>query len=310
MMNDNQSSAPAPAPAPALAPASAPAGLSHMAMHDGTELAVIHEEAGAAREQSSVSGVFWLPGFRSDMEGEKAETLARLARRRGLACTRFDYSGHGRSKGAFEAGTISKWTAEALAVFARFCRPGTVIAGSSMGGWIALLMARHLARQGLDQAHDRGMNQAMRPVAGLMLLAPAPDFTEALMWKNFTRAERARLMTDGHIMHETPYGPACPVTRALIEDGRKNLLLGGPFQLGCPIAIMQGVRDVDVPFSHTLQLISCLSRDNLILSTIHDGDHRLSRPPDLRQFGAVLTMLMNEIDASHANAPGAADGAG
>ncbi|WP_029351587.1 alpha/beta hydrolase [Bosea sp. 117] len=226
-------------------------------------------------------GVLWCGGFLSDMRGTKAEALAEWGARTGRRVVRFDYSGHGESAGAFEEGTISRWTQDALAVFDRFCQGPQVIVGSSMGGWIALLIARALAARGPRPA-------AAPSLAALVLIAPAPDFTEELMWKAMPDDVRAAILHDGVWMRPSDYGPAQPITRRLIEDGRSNLVLGAPFPVGCPVRILQGVADPDVPWQHAVRLVSCLAEDDVVLTLIKDGDHRLSRPEDLERIIAAV----------------------
>jgi pimeloyl-ACP methyl ester carboxylesterase len=222
-------------------------------------------------------GLLWLGGYKSDMQGTKAQALADWAARNGRACVRFDYSGHGESGGNFVDGTIGRWLEESLAVFARYCRGPQVVIGSSMGGWIALLLAREVARR---PGHP--------PLAGLVLIAPAPDFTEELMWKSFSRDVRAEIETRGVWHRPSRYGDPYPITRNLIEDGRNHLILGATIDVGCPVRILQGAQDPDVPWQHALRLVHRLPADDVVLTMIQDGDHRLSRPQDIaRLLGAV-----------------------
>ncbi len=226
-------------------------------------------------------GLFWLGGFKSDMTGTKAEHLARWAQARGQANVRFDYSGHGASGGAFEESTISRWLNEALAVFDHATTGEQVVIGSSMGGWIALLLARALAARGEKR------------LKGLVLVAPAPDFTEALMWDKFPPPVRELIETSGRFLKPTLYGEEpYVITRELIEDGRRHLLLGAPFAVGCPVRILQGARDEDVPWEHAMRLVSCLAEDDVVFSLIKDGDHRLSRPEDLERLTEAVEGLV------------------
>jgi pimeloyl-ACP methyl ester carboxylesterase len=219
-------------------------------------------------------GLFWLGGFKSDMNGTKAEALDRWAENAGRACVRFDYSGHGESGGEFNDGTISRWLEEGLAVYTRFGQGPQIVVGSSMGGWLALLLARALAAQ-KDAA----------PIAGMVLIAPAVDFTEALMWKEFSDATRLEIEQKGFWMRPSAYGEEpYPITHGLIEDGRKHLLLGGLIETRCPVHILQGVQDPDVPWRHAVELVSRFSRDDVVLTLIKDGDHRLSRPEDIERL--------------------------
>ncbi len=224
-------------------------------------------------------GLFWLGGFRSDMAGTKALALDDFGRDRGLAVTRFDYSGHGLSGGRFEDGTISRWAEEAQAVFDTTEGPQILI-GSSMGGWMALLLARaHLAAVGRDASRLHAM----------VLIAPAPDFTEELMWAGFSDEIRREILETGVHREPSEYSDESHlITRALIEDGRKNLVLGQEIELGCPVVILQGVMDTSVPWRHAVRLTTHLTRDDVTLSLIPDGDHRLSRPQDIEKMLKVI----------------------
>ena len=219
-------------------------------------------------------GLVWLGGFKSDMQGTKAAALDDWAREHGRACLRFDYSGHGESGGKFKDGTIGLWLEESLAVYRNYCRGPQVLIGSSMGGWIALLLAARL-RELKDAA----------PLAGMVLIAPAVDFTEELMWKQFSDEIKREIDTKGAWTRPSEYSEeGYPITRALIEDGRKHLMMGGLIEPGCPVHILQGVKDPDVPWRHAVELVSRFSRDDVVLTLIKDGDHRLSRPEDIERL--------------------------
>jgi pimeloyl-ACP methyl ester carboxylesterase len=226
------------------------------------------------RDEGAGPGLFWLGGFKSDMQGTKAAALSDWARQNGRACTRFDYSGHGESGGNFRAGTIGRWLEESLAVFEAHARGPQVVIGSSMGGWIALLLLRELRRRGTTSAS----------AAGLVLIAPAVDFTEVLMWQRFPAKVRKEIEDNGVWLRPSDYGEPYPITRALIEDGRNHLLLGGMIETGCPVRILQGVQDPDVPWNHAVALTSRLAQDDVVLTLVKDGDHRLSRPEDLERL--------------------------
>ncbi|GGF87374.1 alpha/beta hydrolase [Azorhizobium oxalatiphilum] len=227
-------------------------------------------------------GVIWLGGFKSDMTGTKAQALADWAEQRGQGFLRFDYSGHGASSGAFEDGTISQWAKEARAVLDATEGP-QVLVGSSMGGWISLLLARALAAEGAKR------------LAGMVLIAPAPDFTHELMWESFPEAVKEEILAKGSYARPSDYGDPYVITRALIEDGRKNLVLGSPFAVGCPVRILQGAHDVDVPWRHAMRLVTCLAEDDVVFTLIKDGDHRLSRPQDIERLTATLDRFLGEI---------------
>jgi len=232
------------------------------------------------RRDGRAPGIMWLGGFRSDMTGTKAEKLAAFAERRGLAFLRHDYSGHGVSGGAFRDGTISRWLGESLAVFHRFAPARTILVGSSMGAWIALRMVEELRKAG----------QSGR-IAGLVLIAPAPDFTSELIEPQLTRKQKKALADDGYFEEPSAYASEPNIyTKALFDDGRANRVLTGPIDTHCPIHILQGLADPDVPASHALKLASHLPADDLTVSLIPDGDHRLSRPQD-------LDMIVNAVAA-------------
>lgn len=227
-------------------------------------------------------GLFWLGGFNSNMKGTKALALDAWAAEHGRACVRFDYSGHGESGGRFIDGTIGRWLEESVAVFERFCRGPQVVIGSSMGGWMALLLAREIAKRPGDGS-----------LAGLVLIAPAPDFTEELMWKGFSPEIRQEIEIKGVWMRPSEYGDGSPypITRALIEDGRNHLLLGGSIETGCPVRILQGAKDPDVPWRHAFALAHRLPADDVVLTMIQDGDHRLSRPQDIARIIAAVAEI-------------------
>jgi len=227
-------------------------------------------------------GLFWLGGFKSDMKGTKAAALDAWAEGQGRGCLRFDYSGHGESGGDFKDGTIGRWLEESLAVYLQFAKGPQVVIGSSMGGWLALLLAQRLRQQ--EGAAKNGAK-----IAGMVLIAPAVDFTEELMWKQFPDAIKREIEDKGVWLRPSDYaeGPY-PITRALIEDGRRHLMLGGLIETGCPVHILQGVQDPDVPWRHAVELVSRFARDDVVLTLIKDGDHRLSRPEDLERLIAAV----------------------
>ena len=225
--------------------------------------------------------VMWLGGFRSDMRATKAEALDAWAAREGRRLVRFDYSGHGESGGRFEDGTISRWLEEAVALVNAFVPDRPVLVGSSMGAWIALLTARALRKA------------RRRAPAGMVLIAPATDFTERLMWAEFPDEIRRRIIEDGVYLRPSLYSDEpYPITRALIEDGRNHLLLcGKPIATGCPVHILQGMQDPDVPWQHALALVEHLPGDNVSLTLVKDGDHRLSRPEDLDRLVVAVEAI-------------------
>jgi pimeloyl-ACP methyl ester carboxylesterase len=236
----------------------------------------------AVRARAGASpGLIWLGGFKSDMTGTKALALEAWAVEHGRACVRFDYSGHGESGGAFIDGTIGRWLEESVAVFEQFCRGPQIVIGSSMGGWMALLLAREIARRQLGAAS----------LAGLVLIAPAPDFTEQLMWNGFPPEVQEEIQTKGVWMRPSQYGDPYPITRALIEEGRNHLLLGSAIDVGCPVRILQGAQDPDVPWQHAFALAHRLPTEDVVLTMIQDGDHRLSRPQDIARIIAAVAEI-------------------
>ena len=225
-------------------------------------------------------GLFWLGGFRSDMMGSKAMALDALGAEHGLAVTRFDYSGHGVSGGDFNEGTISRWLEEAQAVLATTRGP-QIIVGSSMGGWIALLLARALL-------------QAGTPAQGLVLIAPAPDMTHELMAPGFTLEEHQALQAQGFVDQPSQYSDEpYRINQALLDDGEQHLLFGSVIETGCPVTILQGGQDEDVPAAHAIRLVTHILHDPVTLTLIPDGDHRLSRPQDLERLRDAVIRLVD-----------------
>lgn len=226
--------------------------------------------------------LFWLSGYRSDMGGSKAVEVDALAESLGLGCIRFDYSGHGISGGEFRDGTISRWLEEALAVLDHARPERIVVIGSSMGGWIALRLLQELRKREMAPA-----------VLGLVLIAPAPDFTTDLIEPHLTAAERTSLEERGYFEEPSAYSPEPNIyTRALMDDGRLNRVLDGIIQTACPVHILQGMQDKDVPHAHAMKLVEHLPSDDVVLTLIRDGDHRLSRPQDLERMRAAITALV------------------
>lgn len=228
------------------------------------------------RRPGAAPGIFWLGGYRSDMTGSKATTLDAYGAEKGLAVTRLDYSGHGQSGGDFLDGTISRWLEEALAVFELTHGPQVVV-GSSMGGWLALLLAREMRRQGSDR------------VKALILIAPAVDMTEELMLKSFSKKELKALREKGLVEQPSEYSDQpYPITAKLIEDGKRHLMFGKGIDVGCPVTILQGGKDPDVPREHALKLVQHLLTDPVTFTLVPDGDHRLSREADLELLKAAV----------------------
>jgi pimeloyl-ACP methyl ester carboxylesterase len=222
--------------------------------------------------------VVFLPGFRSDMQGSKAVALRDYCAARGQAMLRLDYSGHGQSDGSFTDGTIGRWTEDAAAIIADRTDGKLVLVGSSMGGWIGLLLARQLG--------DR--------LAGYVGIAAAPDFTERLMWQSMSPQEQQTLISRGELRVPSAYGEDLVITRALIEDGRHHLVLDTPLALPCPVRLLQGQHDPDVPWETALALAAHIDSPDVQTVLIKDGDHRLSRPADVAVLIAALQPLLGE----------------
>ena len=225
-------------------------------------------------------GVVFLGGFRSDMTGEKAVGVEAFCRARGQAFVRFDYMGHGESSGAFTEGTIGRWADDAVAVLDGTTEGPQLLVGSSMGGWIMLLAAR--ARPGR--------------VAALVGTAAAPDFTEDLIAASLTAQQWDALAANGIVHLESEYGDAVPITAALLEDGRRHLLLREPIPLAVPVRLIHGTADVDVPWQTSLRLANALSATDVEVILVKDGDHRLSAPDDVARLCAVLDRLLSALD--------------
>lgn len=218
----------------------------------------------------------WLGGFRSDMTGTKAQALADWARDRGQAFVRFDYSGHGQSGGQFDEGSITRWLADALAVIDAQTQGPLALVGSSMGGWITMLAAR---------ARPERVKQ-------MLLIAPAADFVERLMWPSFTDEQRAEITVIGRLELPSPYDPEPTIiTRHLIEDGLHHSLMGAPFPFAGRVHILQGGADPDVPEAHAREVADLIQAQDLRFELIEDGDHRLSRPEDIARLIAAAESL-------------------
>jgi pimeloyl-ACP methyl ester carboxylesterase len=231
---------------------------------------------------SDGASLVWLGGFRSDMLSTKAQALDDFAAQTGRAFLRFDYSGHGESAGVFEHGTIGAWMQQSVAMIRALTSGPQILIGSSMGGWIALLVARVLAELGeLDR------------LRAMVLIAPAVDFTEKLIWQQLSPALRAEIDETGQWLRPSAYGPPFPITRTLIEEGRNHLLLDNSIRSYCPIHIVQGMADPDVPWQYMFRLVDQLAGDPLTITLIRDGDHRLSQPEHI----ARLIAAVRDIDS-------------
>lgn len=228
-------------------------------------------------------GLVWLGGYRSDMGGTKAVHLDAFAERTGRAFLRHDYSGHGQSEGSVHDGTISQWVRQSLSVFRLQSAGPQVLIGSSMGAWIALRMIGELAKAG-----ESGR------AAGLVLIAPAPDFTLDLIEPNLTEAHKRDLAQKGYFEEGSDYlTEPNRFSQAFLDDGRANRVMGGLIETHCPVHILQGMQDADVPYRHALKLAAHFPKDSLTMSLIPDGDHRLSRPQDLEMMARAVESIFH-----------------
>lgn len=232
-------------------------------------------------------GLVWLGGWRSDMHGSKAEYLDGVAAREDFPFLRFDYSGHGLSSGHWSKGTITKWVAESLALFRHGAPEDCILVGSSMGAWVTLRLLAELQKAG----------EGAR-IKGIILIAPAPDFTMELIEPKLTNAERGDLATKGWFEEKSEYLPEPNRwSQAFLDDGRKNRVLDGIIHTHCPVHILQGQKDEDVPYSHALKLVTHLPADRVTLTLVPDGDHRLSRPQDLELLEKTVLGMLQSVKA-------------
>ena len=237
------------------------------------DIAIAYRHDGTKDRTNGPTGLFWLGGFMSDMEGSKAETLAELAIKESRPSLRFDYSGHGQSGGEFRHGTISKWLHEAIEIFKTQTSGPRILIGSSMGGWLALLLYRHF-RQNEPQTAER--------IKGIVLIAPAADMTQKLMWDKYDDQARKEITENGFHAEPSDYGDEpYIITRDLIEDGKQHLMMHDPINVSCPVRILQGENDVDVPWQHAFEIYQTLAGDDITFSLIKSADHRLSTRRDL-----------------------------
>jgi len=227
-------------------------------------------------------GIIWLGGLRSDMEGTKALALDGWAKREGRAFVRFDYFAHGQSDGDWRAARVGHWREDALQVIDSLGKGPLILVGSSMGAWTALLAA--LARP--------------ERVAGLVLIAPAPDFTERLMWAGFSDDVRETILTRGEWAQPSEYGEPLVITRGLIEEARQWLLMDGQIGFEGPVRILQGMADTDVPWQHAMALAGTLTSNDVSVHISKSGDHRLSTPADIERLIASVDALCTTLESA------------
>lgn len=241
-------------------------------------------------DRSETPGLVWLPGLNSTMTNTKVSALHSWAAQTNHSMLRFDYSGHGASDGEFAAGTIGQWLEESLAILREVARGPQILVGSSMGGWLVLLILRAIANA--EPAVEN-----LCPIEGAVLIAPAWDMTEELMWNQFSDEARAAIETQGFYQRPSNYddGPYT-ISKQLIEEGRRHLIGDDRFTPPCPVRIIHGIEDPDVPWRHVNKLNRTLQGENVMLSFIHNGDHRLSRPEDIEKMLYTITDLYRSID--------------
>jgi pimeloyl-ACP methyl ester carboxylesterase len=249
----------------------------------GDDLAYLRDGSG---EDVGRTGFFWLGGFMSNMRGAKAEAIADLARSARRPNLRFDYSGHGESTGMFADGTISLWLEQAIHMFLRSTGKRIII-GSSMGGWLALLLIRALQKD--DPT-------AFKRIAGLVLIAPATDMTRSLMWDKFPLAMKNEIKNRGFALQPSGYGEPYTITGKLIEDGERHILLPKGISVTCPARILTGSEDADVPPAHAIKTFEALRGPDVTLSFIKGGDHRLSSPTELNLIRETVLRLAERAD--------------
>ncbi len=249
---------------------------------------ILGERLAYLKRDGTGCGLVWLGGWRSDMHGSKADYLDSVAEAHKFPLLRFDYSGHGQSSGHWRDGTISKWVAEALVMFRHAAPDRCILVGSSMGAWITLRLSAELRKAGEG---DR--------IKGIILIAPAPDFSMDLIEPIMTEAQRSELATKGWFEEKSDYLPEPNRwSKVFLDDGRENRVLSGILDTHCPVHILQGQMDDDVPFGHALKLVTHLPADRVTLTLIRDGDHRLSRPQDLALLEKTVLDMLRSMEAN------------
>jgi len=251
-----------------------------LAREDGAMIAYHHSPG---NRSDKPTGVVFLSGFKSDMQGTKALALETWCQAEGRSFLRFDYTGHGQSSGAFVDGTIGQWAHDAIFALDHLTKGPQVLVGSSMGGWLMLLIARERSER----------------LCGLVGLASAPDFTEDLMWNELTAEQRADMDRDGQVALPSDYDPNDPyiITKALIEDGKNHLLLREPLNIQMPVRLIQGMKDEDVPWQTALKIQDVLISEDVEIQFVKNGDHRLSEIADLNRLTRTLGNLLNDLES-------------
>lgn len=228
-------------------------------------------------------GVVFLGGFVSDMGGTKAVYLEEWAKAQGRAYLRFDYSGHGESSGAFREGCIGEWAEDAQEVIETLTDGPQILVGSSMGGWISLLVSKRIPER----------------VAGLVGIAAAPDFTEDSMWSGFDDAQKAKIQADGYLELPSEYSDdPYTITLKLIEDGRSQLVLREPLTLPFPVRLLHGTADEDVLMSVPLEIVEHATCSDLQLTLVKDADHRFSSDEQLKMIVSTIETVLHKMGES------------
>lgn len=250
-------------------------GVQHI-NHEGTKLAYHFVEG-----RADVGGptMIWCGGLKSDMDGTKAVFLHEQCERAGRPFVRFDYFGHGISGGTFTDGTVTRWASDVVAMIDQFGANGVVLIGSSMGGWASLLAA-------LDRPNT---------VKGLVLINPAPDFTEKMVWSGWDDHKRAMLIEDGVVYEPSDYGEPYAYSRALIEDGRARQILDAPIAFNGPVEILQGANDDVVPPAYSRLIVKSVTSEQVGYTLVKGADHSLSRPQDLSRLWTTLEAMLAQL---------------
>jgi len=262
--------------------------ISFEKTNDPDKTSIAYKHDGPQDQESGLAGLFWLGGFMSDMEGSKAQVLADLAKAQGRPSLRFDYSGHGQSGGKFSDGTISKWLAQSAQMFLDQTCGKRIIVGSSMGGWLAVLLYKFIAENHQDQ---------LQRIAGIVLIAPALDMTKDLMWEKYDKAIRKGITDNGFFAEPSEYGDEpYIITRDLIEDGWQHCLLEKGLKVHCPVVVLQGQDDRDVPWQHGMKVFQAIKGDMVTFTLIKHADHRLSNLHNLRTVADTCSQLLALAD--------------
>ncbi len=247
---------------------------------------IAYKYSPATGPDKNSTALIWCGGLKSDMEGGKATHLHDWAISEGRAYVRFDYYGHGMSSGVFTKAGIGRWTQDTVQIIDEVvgnilgCER-VILIGSSMGGWASLLAAL----------------QRPERVKGLLLIAPAPDFTETLMWEMFSADIKKQIIESGLYLEPSEYGEPMPISKTLIEDGKKHCLLDRPIEFSGPVRILQGMQDIDVPYRHAMKIIDAITSQDVEMTLVKSGDHRLSTEADLERLVRTIKALAESLES-------------